>query len=61
MVEACLPSALPGRAMAPSPRERTAMRPRAADWRSRYREWFTTPQTVVVQDTTWCNLDCDYC
>jgi uncharacterized protein len=37
------------------------MRARAADWYSRYSEWFTTPQTVVVQPTTWCNLDCDYC
>lgn len=30
-------------------------------WRSRYAQWFTTPQTVVVQPTTWCNLDCHYC
>ncbi|WP_216586420.1 cyclophane-forming radical SAM peptide maturase AmcB [Streptomyces brasiliscabiei] len=37
------------------------MSARTADWRSRYSEWFTAPQTVVVQPTTWCNLDCDYC
>ncbi|MFD7893687.1 cyclophane-forming radical SAM peptide maturase AmcB [Streptomyces sp. NPDC059743] len=30
--------------------------------RPRYSQWFTAkPQTVVVQPTTWCNLDCTYC
>lgn len=37
------------------------MRTRNPDWRARYDQWFTTPQTVVVQPTTWCNLDCHYC
>ncbi|MEU5609760.1 cyclophane-forming radical SAM peptide maturase AmcB [Streptomyces sparsogenes] len=37
------------------------MRSRTSGWRSRYHQWFTTPQTVVVQPTTWCNLDCRYC
>ncbi|HEY8982454.1 MAG TPA: radical SAM protein [Streptomyces sp.] len=30
-------------------------------WRSRYQQRFAAPQTVVVQPTTWCNLDCRYC
>lgn len=30
-------------------------------WRSRYQQRFASPQTVVVQPTTWCNLDCRYC
>ncbi|MFE7115135.1 cyclophane-forming radical SAM peptide maturase AmcB [Streptomyces sp. NPDC057654] len=34
---------------------------RTPGWRSRYEQWFTAPQTVVVQPTTWCNLDCRYC
>lgn len=34
---------------------------RTPGWRSRYDQWFTVPQTVVVQPTTWCNLDCAYC
>jgi uncharacterized protein len=34
---------------------------RIPNWRARYDQWFTTPQTVVVQPTTWCNLDCGYC
>lgn len=29
--------------------------------RARYDRWFAAPQTVVVQPTTWCNLDCRYC
>lgn len=30
--------------------------------RPRYSQWFAArPQTVVVQPTTWCNLDCSYC
>ncbi|MFF3750965.1 cyclophane-forming radical SAM peptide maturase AmcB [Streptomyces sp. NPDC002018] len=30
--------------------------------RPRYSKWFAArPQTVVVQPTTWCNLDCTYC
>ena len=37
------------------------MRTRTSGWRSRYDQWFTAPQTVVVQPTTWCNLDCRYC
>ncbi|WP_262705431.1 MULTISPECIES: cyclophane-forming radical SAM peptide maturase AmcB [Streptomyces] len=37
------------------------MRTRISGWRARYDQWFTVPQTVVVQPTTWCNLDCHYC
>ncbi|MDT0320072.1 cyclophane-forming radical SAM peptide maturase AmcB [Streptomyces millisiae] len=37
------------------------MRTRITGWRARYDQWFTAPQTVVVQPTTWCNLDCRYC
>lgn len=37
------------------------MRTSTSNWRSRYHRWFTAPQTVVVQPTTWCNLDCAYC
>ncbi|MER5492145.1 cyclophane-forming radical SAM peptide maturase AmcB [Streptomyces sp. NPDC002490] len=37
------------------------MRTHAPGWRARYDQWFTAPQTVVVQPTTWCNLDCRYC
>lgn len=37
------------------------MRTRTSGWRARYDQWFTAPQTVVVQPTTWCNLDCRYC
>ncbi|AIA06689.1 cyclophane-forming radical SAM peptide maturase AmcB [Streptomyces noursei] len=37
------------------------MRTRAHSWRARYGQRFTAPQTVVVQPTTWCNLDCRYC
>lgn len=35
--------------------------PTRTSWHSRYHRWFTSPQTVVVQPTTWCNLDCFYC
>jgi uncharacterized protein len=29
---------------------------------TRYARWFADrPQTVVLQPTTWCNLDCSYC
>ncbi|MFJ2955663.1 cyclophane-forming radical SAM peptide maturase AmcB [Streptomyces sp. NPDC087270] len=37
------------------------MRTDTSVWRSRYNQWFAAPQTVVVQPTTWCNLDCAYC
>lgn len=37
------------------------MHARPAPWRARYQQRFTAPQTVVVQPTTWCNLDCRYC
>ncbi|MGX2995306.1 cyclophane-forming radical SAM peptide maturase AmcB [Streptomyces sp. JNUCC 64] len=37
------------------------MRYRDSSWRARYSERFTAPRTVVVQPTTWCNLDCRYC
>ncbi|MGW3295190.1 cyclophane-forming radical SAM peptide maturase AmcB [Streptomyces xiamenensis] len=37
------------------------MRSRPSLWRSRYQQRFAAPQTVVVQPTTWCNLDCRYC
>ncbi|MEW2618938.1 cyclophane-forming radical SAM peptide maturase AmcB [Streptomyces sp. NPDC048106] len=37
------------------------MRTRSPGRRARYDRWFTAPQTVVVQPTTWCNLDCRYC
>ncbi|WBB63538.1 radical SAM protein [Streptomyces sp. WMMC500] len=37
------------------------MRSRPSQWRARYRERFAVPQTLVVQPTTWCNLDCRYC
>ncbi|WP_413103984.1 radical SAM protein [Streptomyces sp. Inha503] len=37
------------------------MRTRVSGWRARYDQWFMVPQTVVVQPTTWCNLDCHYC
>jgi len=37
------------------------MRTCTPGWRSRYDQWFAAPQTVVVQPTTWCNLDCQYC
>lgn len=37
------------------------MRSRPAPWRARYEQRFAPPQTVVVQPTTWCNLDCRYC
>ncbi|MFD7137008.1 cyclophane-forming radical SAM peptide maturase AmcB [Streptomyces sp. NPDC059894] len=37
------------------------MRSRPAPWRARYQQRFAAPQTVVVQPTTWCNLDCRYC
>jgi uncharacterized protein len=29
--------------------------------RRRYDRWFATPKTVVLQPTSWCNLDCSYC
>lgn len=47
--------------MSLSVEERTRMHPRPAPWRARYQQRFTAPQTVVVQPTTWCNLDCRYC
>lgn len=34
---------------------------RPPSWRARYQRRFAAPQTVVVQPTTWCNLDCRYC
>ncbi|WP_063803644.1 cyclophane-forming radical SAM peptide maturase AmcB [Streptomyces silvensis] len=37
------------------------MRSHPSPWRTRYRQRFAAPQTVVVQPTTWCNLDCRYC
>ncbi|MFE9659987.1 cyclophane-forming radical SAM peptide maturase AmcB [Streptomyces sp. NPDC005955] len=37
------------------------MRSRPPPWRARYQKRFASPQTVVVQPTTWCNLDCQYC
>ncbi|WP_326812371.1 radical SAM protein [Streptomyces scopuliridis] len=37
------------------------MRSRPPQWHARYHQRFTAPQTVVVQPTTWCNLDCRYC
>lgn len=37
------------------------MRSRSSVWRARYQQRFAAPQTVVVQPTTWCNLDCRYC
>ncbi|MFF7192367.1 cyclophane-forming radical SAM peptide maturase AmcB [Streptomyces sp. NPDC008079] len=37
------------------------MRTRPAAWRTRYEQRFASPQTVVVQPTSWCNLDCRYC
>ncbi|MFJ8752117.1 cyclophane-forming radical SAM peptide maturase AmcB [Streptomyces sp. NPDC102441] len=37
------------------------MRPRPPSWRARYQQRFASPQTVVIQPTTWCNLDCRYC
>jgi uncharacterized protein len=37
------------------------MRARPSPWRARYQQRFAPPQTVVVQPTTWCNLDCRYC
>lgn len=37
------------------------MRSRPSPWRDRYQQRFADPQTVVVQPTTWCNLDCRYC
>jgi uncharacterized protein len=37
------------------------MRTRLSAWRTRYEQRFASPQTVVVQPTTWCNLDCQYC
>ncbi|MCX4663902.1 cyclophane-forming radical SAM peptide maturase AmcB [Streptomyces uncialis] len=35
--------------------------PRVPHRRLLYNQWFTNPHTVVVQPTTWCNLDCSYC
>ncbi|MEV0035066.1 cyclophane-forming radical SAM peptide maturase AmcB [Streptomyces sp. NPDC050804] len=37
------------------------MRSRPSPWPVRYQQRFAAPQTVVVQPTTWCNLDCRYC
>ncbi|MCX4792302.1 radical SAM protein [Streptomyces sp. NBC_01221] len=37
------------------------MRARPSPWRARYQQRFAAPQTLVVQPTTWCNLDCQYC
>ncbi|MFJ2744821.1 cyclophane-forming radical SAM peptide maturase AmcB [Streptomyces sp. NPDC087440] len=37
------------------------MRSHPPAWRARYEQRFAAPQTVVVQPTTWCNLDCRYC
>ncbi|MGW0884491.1 cyclophane-forming radical SAM peptide maturase AmcB [Streptomyces sp. NPDC002671] len=37
------------------------MRTRTSGWHARYDQWFTSPQTVVVQPTRFCNLDCRYC
>ncbi|MFF2941275.1 cyclophane-forming radical SAM peptide maturase AmcB [Streptomyces niveus] len=37
------------------------MRSRPSPWRARYQQRFAAPQTLVVQPTTWCNLDCRYC
>ncbi|MFI0939800.1 cyclophane-forming radical SAM peptide maturase AmcB [Streptomyces sp. NPDC021020] len=37
------------------------MRTRPSSWRVRYQQRFAAPQTLVVQPTTWCNLDCRYC
>ncbi|MEV6418121.1 cyclophane-forming radical SAM peptide maturase AmcB [Streptomyces sp. NPDC051662] len=37
------------------------MHSRPSPWRARYQQRFAAPQTVVVQPTTWCNLDCRYC
>ncbi|GAB2875134.1 radical SAM protein [Streptomyces mayteni] len=34
---------------------------RTRPWRALYEQRFTAPGTVVVQPTTWCNLDCRYC
>ncbi|WP_372407159.1 cyclophane-forming radical SAM peptide maturase AmcB [Streptomyces luteireticuli] len=34
----------------------------SAALQSRYDQWFTArPQTVVIQPTSFCNLDCTYC
>lgn len=37
------------------------MRSHPSQWRARYQQRFAAPQTLVVQPTTWCNLDCRYC
>lgn len=37
------------------------MRSRPPEWDARYQRHFAAPQTVVLQPTTWCNLDCRYC
>ncbi|MFI8883444.1 cyclophane-forming radical SAM peptide maturase AmcB [Streptomyces sp. NPDC053813] len=37
------------------------MRSCPSPWRARYQQRFAAPQTLVVQPTTWCNLDCRYC
>lgn len=37
------------------------MNSRPSPWRARYHQWFAAPQTLVVQPTSWCNLDCRYC
>ncbi|MDT0323161.1 cyclophane-forming radical SAM peptide maturase AmcB [Streptomyces millisiae] len=37
------------------------MHSRPSPWRTQYQRRFAAPQTVVVQPTTWCNLDCRYC
>ncbi|MFF9785139.1 cyclophane-forming radical SAM peptide maturase AmcB [Streptomyces nigrescens] len=37
------------------------MHSRSSPWRARYQQRFAAPQTLVVQPTTWCNLDCRYC
>jgi uncharacterized protein len=37
------------------------MRTRPSVSCARYEQRFAAPQTVVVQPTTWCNLDCHYC
>ncbi len=35
------------------------MAPRLDDSLTRYTHWFADrPQTVVIQPTTWCNLEC---
>ncbi|MEU1151559.1 cyclophane-forming radical SAM peptide maturase AmcB [Streptomyces sp. NPDC005918] len=40
---------------------RQSSRSRPSPWRVRYQQRFAAPQTVVVQPTSWCNLDCRYC